>query len=177
MGDKQAIRFGHKSLAGKGFSLVELLVVCALISIMVSLSIPALRDSLFSDPLKSTARKTIGLVNGVRELALRTQQPYFLYINRLENRLWYDRDLKTEDGEHEVTGHLRIPKSVRIEEIILAGKDVTAMEQVAVWITRQGYMHETSIGFADDAGHTLTLKFLPFVDSVQITDPQTRVVQ
>lgn len=177
MGDTQVCWFGPESLTEKGFSLVELLVVCALLSIMVSLSVPALRDTLFNDPLKSTVRKTIGLVNGIRELALRTQQPYFLYISRQENRLWYQQDVPTEDGEHQAKGLLQIPKGIRIQEILSAGKDLSAMEQVTVWITRQGYMHETRIRFADDAGHTLTVQFLPFVDSMQVTDPQARVVQ
>jgi len=177
LGDIKVCRFGPKSLVEKGFSLVELLVVCALISIMVSLSVPALRDTLFNDPLKSTVRKTIGLVNGVRELALRTQQPYFLYISRQENRIWYQQDVQTEEGEHQAKGLLRIPDGIRIQEILSAGKDVSAMEQVAVWITRQGYLHETRVRFADDAGHALTVQFFPFVGSVQVTDPQARVVQ
>ncbi len=177
MGEIKVCRWGPKSLAEKGFSLVELLVVCVLISIMVSLGVPALRDALFNDPLKSTVRKTIGLVNGVRELALRTRQPYFLHISSRENRIWYEREVRTEDGEHESKGLLRIPEGIHIQEILSAGKDVSAMEQVAVWITRQGYMHETRIRFADDAGHSLTVQFLPFVDSVQVTDQQARAVQ
>ncbi len=169
--------FKPKPLVEKGFSLVELLVVCALISIMISLSVPALRDALFNDPLKSTVRKTIGLVDGVRELALRTQQPYVLHISSQENRIWYELDVQTEDGEHETKGLLLIPDGVRIQEILSAGKDVSAMKRVAVWITRQGYMHETKIRFADEAGHALAVQFFPFVDSVQITDPQASGIQ
>ena len=82
MTDQKAKKCSPPSLNDHGFSLFELLVVCALIGIMVALSVPSLREALFSDPLKTTARKTMGLVNGVRELALRTQQPYFLHISR-----------------------------------------------------------------------------------------------
>ncbi|MFH0784257.1 MAG: prepilin-type N-terminal cleavage/methylation domain-containing protein [Pseudomonadota bacterium] len=177
MGDKNGGRNDPKSSAEKGFSLVELLVICALIGLMVSISTPALRKVISDDPFKTTVRKAIGLVNGARELAASSQQPYFFYINRLENRLWCERDLQTEEGERESIGRLRLPDGIRIEEIITAGKDVSAMEQVAVWITRQGYMHETSIRFADDTGHVLTLQFLPFVDAVQVTDPKVKVVQ
>ncbi len=177
MCDKKGGCNAPKSLAEKGFSLVELLVVCALIGIMISISTPALRKVFSSDPLKTTVRKAIGLVSGARELAISSQQPYFFYINRQENHLWYERDRQTKEGERESTGHLRFPEGIRIQEIITAGKDVSAMEQVAVWITRRGYMHETSIRFADDTGHSLILQFLPFVDAVQVTDPTVKVVQ
>lgn len=165
------------ALDDNGFSLFELLVVCALIGIMVSLSIPSLREAFLNDPLKTTARKTIGLVNGVRELALRSQQPYFLHISRKENSLWYEADVKSGEAPSVTTRRLLLPKSIRIEGIQIAGQDIKALEQVDVWITRQGYMRETVIRFADDGGHALTLEFLPFIDTVKVTDPLAKVVQ
>jgi len=155
-----------------GFSLFELLVVCALITIMIFFTLPALRDTFIDDPLKSTARKTIGLVNGVRELALREQQPYTLYLNRAERKLWYKKDTSaSEEDEGKAIGHLfRFPEHIRITEIVTSARDVSATDEVAVWITRRGFMHETSIRFEDDAGSSLTLKFFPFVAAVQLID-------
>ena len=144
---------------------------------MVALGIPALRDAFFSDPLKSAARKTIGLVNGVRETALRNQQAYFLHISRRENRLWCEKDRKNTEGKGETAGNLRLPEGVRIREILTAGQDVSAQEEIAVWITRQGYMHTTSLRLEDTTGHALSLQFQPFVDSVQVTDPRAKGAQ
>lgn len=163
--------------SAKGFTLIELLVVCTLIGLMVALSVPALRDAFMSDPLKSTARKTIGLVNGVRELALRSGQPYFLYISPLENRIWYEQDPKPPEDSRASAGKLHLPREVRIQEIVTAGHDVSADKQVAVWVTRQGFMHQTSIRLADAQGNSILLQFFPLVDTVQVSDPAEKVVQ
>lgn len=143
---------------------------------MVALSVPSLREALFSDPLKTTARKTMGLVNGVRELALRTQQPYFLHISRTENSLWYTADVKSDAAPSVATPHFLLPTSIRIEGIQVAGQNVIALGQVDVWITQQGYMRATVLRFVDDGGHALALEFLPFVDTVKVTDPLAKVM-
>lgn len=163
--------------SAKGFTLIELLVVCTLIGLMVALSVPALRDAFMSDPLKSTARRTIGLVNGVRELALRTGQPYFLNISPLENRIWYEQDPKPPEDSRALAGKLHLARGVRIQQVVTAGRDVSTEKQVAVWVTRQGFMHQTGIRLADTQGNSLLLQFFPLVDTVQVSDPAEKVVQ
>ena len=56
------------------FTLVELLVVCLLISLTLAVSVPALRDTLLTDQLKATSRKIIGAIRERREEAVRDQQ-------------------------------------------------------------------------------------------------------
>ena len=160
-----------------GFTLLELIVVCALIGIMLSLSIPSLRTTFFSDPLKTTARKLIGLVNGVRELAVRQQQPYLLHINQMEKRVWYEREDKKDKidkkdnmvDEKRHKQELRFPESVILSRV-WTGKDDSSQDQTTIWITKQGYMKQTLIQIEDDAGNNLKVQFFPFLDSAVIAD-------
>lgn len=158
----------------RGFTLLELIVVCALIGIMLSLSIPSLRMSLFSDPLKSSARNLIGLVNGVRELAVRHQQPYLLYISEPEKRIWYEREEKiavedVEKQQKKELQELRLPDTVSISGVWVGG-DEPSQDQTVVWISKQGYIQRTRIRIEDADGTHLIVQFFPFLDSVTIAD-------
>lgn len=75
----------------RGFTLLELIVVCTLIGIMLTISVPSLRSAFSTNPLKSTARQVVGVINEVRQTAVRNQEPYHLYISQLENRIWYEK--------------------------------------------------------------------------------------
>lgn len=162
----------------EGFTLLELIVVCALIGIMLSLSIPSLRTTFFSDPLKTTARKFIGLVNGVRELAVREQQSYLLHISQPEKRVWYEREDKKEEKKDKKQikedknlrkQELRFPETVNIRAVWM-GEDDSAKEEKTIWITKQGYMQQTLIQIEDDSGSNLKIQFFPFLDAAVIAD-------
>jgi prepilin-type N-terminal cleavage/methylation domain-containing protein len=163
----------------KGFTLIELIVVTALIGIMLSISIPSLRNSLYTDPLKATTRKVIGLVTGVRELSVRTQQPYLLHISRLENRIWYEPEIKEKEKDKldsdiekkgDLEGELLFPESVKISGIVVA-KDVMASEdQTVIWIGKQGYMNDTLLRLEDAEGNHLNVQFYPFLEPELVSD-------
>ena len=162
-----------RPLNENGFTLIELIVVTFLIGIMLSVSIPSLRNSLFTDPLKTTARKVIGLVAGVRELAVRSQQPYLLHISQLENRIWYEKEV--EGKENAETGTLRgnelsFPESVKIAGIWTGDDDSSSKEGIVIWINKQGYMIDTIIRIDDNGGNHLNVRFYPFLDAALISD-------
>jgi prepilin-type N-terminal cleavage/methylation domain-containing protein len=157
----------------KGFTLIELIVVTALIGIMLSISIPSLRNTLFTDPLKATTRKVIGLVTGVRELAVRSQQPYLLHISQLENRIWYEKEIEGEENKENDTlkgGGLLFPESVKISGIWMGDDGGSSQDQTVIWISKQGYMDNTIIRIEDNDGNHLNVQFYPFLDPAIVSD-------
>ncbi len=192
-----SLRSWQKHPGGQqGFSLLDLIVVCALIGVMLSLSIPSLRMAFFADPLKSSARKVIGLVNGVRELAVRHQRPYLLHIDEIEKRIWFEMDHDIDDQGNKTQAkknqllkkkaidsllsdnqdkknlrerEIRLPETVKIAGVMMAGED-SAQEQTVIWVTKQGYMKQTSVRLEDDGGKGINIRFFPFLDGVAITE-------
>lgn len=157
----------------QGFTLLEMIMVCVVIGLMLSLSVPSMRSSLFTDPLKSTSRKVIGMISSVRELAVREQQPYLLQISEGENRIWYERESNVEnpiDGSKSGIHELEFPDSVKIAGLKVGGDSSLIQDHVEIWISKKGYMHHTVIRLEDDDGEEVTLQFFPFLDSVKISD-------
>lgn len=157
----------------RGFTLLELIVVTALIGIMLSISIPSLRNTFFTDPLKATTRKIIGLVTGVRELAVRSQQPYLLHISQLENRIWYEQDVdKGVDRGDETpsSGELSFPESVKITGVWVGADDSASQGHIVIWISKKGYLIDTIIRLEDDDGNHLNVQFYPFLAPAIVSD-------
>jgi len=160
----------------RGFTLLELIVVCALIGIMLVVSAPTLRNAFIDDQLKATSRRVIGFVNGVRELAAREQQSYFLNIDRNENQIWYEKDVKiaVEEKDNNLQ-KLIFPPEIQLSEIWTKSEGIYSEDQNRIWVNRKGYMDQTVLHLEDDAGNVISLHFSPFVESVGIYDEYTLV--
>jgi prepilin-type N-terminal cleavage/methylation domain-containing protein len=166
---------GNPKRAGdeNGFTLIELIVVTFLIGIMLSISIPSLRNTFFTDPLKSTTRKIMGLVTGVRELAARSQQPYLLHISQVENRIWYEKEAEAEEDTAIDTvekNNLELPESVKIAGIWMGGDDGSSEGERVIWVSKQGYLQDTIIRVEDDDGNHLNIQFYPFLVPALVSD-------
>lgn len=157
-----------------GFTLLELIVVCVLIGTMLVVSVPTLRNSFIGDQLKTTSRKIIGFVNGIRQLAEREHQSYFLNIDKTENRIWYEKDITIETEEEiEDTEKLIFPSEVRIAEIWTRSEGEYSDDQHRIWISPKGYMDQTVLHLEDEGNNVISLHFSPFLDNVRVYDQYT----
>lgn len=167
-------RFGENrpGRAPSGFTLLELIIVLVLIGLLLVVSIPALRDRMFDDPLRAAARKMIGYIDGVRELAVREQQPYVLYIDLNENRLWYQReaDLQTGDVEVPEKGVLQLSGDVELRDVWMKAAGTVSEGIPELWVSRQGYLDRTIFHLETGDEETLSLKILPFIPTVEVVD-------
>ena len=156
----------HNQSDQQGFTLIELIVVCALIAIMLSLSVPSLRSTIVNDPLKTTVRKSIGLVREVREKAARQHQPYLLHVNHIENAIWYEEERVAADASEDETepDKWELADYVRISGLWVAKERKSALEDTVIWISPEGYLENTLISFEDEDGRTLAVEFQTFLD-------------
>ena len=158
----------------RGFTLLEMIVVCALIGTMLVVSVPTLRNVLIDDALKSTSRKTIGFINNVRALAVRDQQAYTIHFDRNAETIWYEKDgesVKTKELE-EGQG-LNFPTGVRISEIWTQSQGIFSLDFDTIWVSRHGYMDQLILHLSDDEDNVISLHFSPFLESVSVYDEYT----
>ena len=78
-----------------GFTLLELIVVMALMGIVFFFAIPRFEKSFFLDDAKQGARWLIGKLQGLREEAQRTRRLYVLNIDFEARRVWHTTEAMT----------------------------------------------------------------------------------
>jgi Tfp pilus assembly protein PilE len=159
----------HHSSRSLGFTLLELLIVCLLISISLGLSIPSLRNTLMSDELAAGSRKVISLTKSSRAKAVTDQEAYLIIYDSAERKLWYQP--ADEEKTANASGSIILPTDVTIQGIKQAsrGDNQDAMT-TGIWISREGYMDKTVIQLVDKENNSLNLLISPFLPTITITE-------
>lgn len=162
----------HSSGHIRGFTLLELLIVCLLISISLTLAIPSLRSSLVTDELGSGSRKIISLIKSCRAKAISGHEAFRIYYDAAEGKVWYQPAETKEDDETLVPhSSITLPPGIRIQEI----KQATASNKQdfsknGIWVSREGYMDKTAIRLTDNQNRSLSLLVSPFLPAIKVIE-------
>lgn len=157
----------------QGFTLLELIIVCLLITISLAFSVPALRQSLVVDQLAASSRKVIALIREVRLLATQEQQPYLIHFDLDRKKIWYRADVAkpTEDKQHpDSHPGIQFPPSVSFMDIQSGTTEKKQSGELALWINKQGYMEQTILHLADDQDNIISLVISPFLSTIKAND-------
>jgi len=160
--------------SNRGFTLLELLVVCLLISISLAFSVPTLRGALVTDKLAAGARKLISLIGSGRSKAVISQEAQVVLFDLAEQKVWYQTAAERDDEGDEQTGKgssVTLPEGVRIDAIKQAtGSSEHNPAADGLWVSKQGYMDETTIRLVDAKHRSMTLRIFPFIFKIRIDD-------
>ena len=111
------------SIIGKlnkqGFTLVELIVVIALIGVMLGLAAPTTRDALTVNTLKKASRQLIGLERSLRTEAMQNQVDYILHLD-IPGSSYYvtETGMTPEKIDHLRKNAKKLPEGVTIADIV-----------------------------------------------------------
>lgn len=161
-----------KSFFPEGFSLLELMVVMVLIALMTSFAVPGLRTSFFSDQLKTSTRKVLGLVSEASQEAVSRHTEYFLYFDFDNNSISTGREEKQE-GDREIEQQSReynLPDAVQLVDLmsVYGGKESSG--KAAIRFSKQGYVDKTLIHLRSDDGDDMTIMLSPFLGVTKLFD-------
>lgn len=155
----------------RAFTLIEILVVCLLVSIILMVGIPVFKDISSTSQLKATSRKIIGTVQGLREEAVRNRKAFTLFIDLDRKRVWYEQNdgKKIQQKKQAEEDVIELPSSVQILDVWSKSLGRKSRGTIKLWISPQGYMDKT-IFHLTDGGETVSLLVAPFLGSVSVVD-------
>lgn len=163
-----------KSNPSEGFTLIEILVVMVLISLVTAFTLPAIRTSLFSDQLKTTSRRLIGLVTETSQNAVSKQSEYLLKFDMENDQVWATPGTgqnEQDEQEGQAGGKkLQVPETVRVVDIETANGGKFSQGTPTLYFSKKGYIDKTAIHLQSDDGRDMTIVLSPFMGVTRIFD-------
>ena len=164
-----------------GFTLLELLVVVALIALIGALGMPKLQLFFEGDALQASARQCIGLVRQSAQLARQQQQAYVLRYASAQHALVAEpadttgtaRADRRQAGKTGQVRSLRLPESVQLAAIYPKKRQQTRQrgQEQRLYITSQGYSEPAVIVLsARDGKEQLSLVASPFLGRIKVVE-------
>jgi prepilin-type N-terminal cleavage/methylation domain-containing protein len=161
----------------KGFTLIELMLVIMVVGVILFLAVPATRDVLATDKLKSASRQFIGLERELRVDAVRDQVDYILNIDLSSSVFWVTASDMTPEKQDEVKKNAKhLPEGVTIADIVDADNKKQADGEIKIKFGKNNTCPPVVIHLADKE-NKMTLVINPFLGITGIYDKYVDVVQ
>ncbi len=153
-----------------GFTLLELLIVCLLVSISLAFAIPNLRNNLVTDELASGSRKVISLVKSSRSRAVSQHKAFFIFYDVSEGKFWYQPE-ETTDESKIAPPSITLPPGIQIRKVTQANTiENKKSKQNSIWISKQGYMDKTAIELIDKDNKSISLLISSFLPTIKVIE-------
>ncbi|MDD5711406.1 MAG: prepilin-type N-terminal cleavage/methylation domain-containing protein [Smithellaceae bacterium] len=150
----------------KGYTLIELIVVVAVVGVVLFVALPRLRDDLLNDSLDAAARRIEGTVRELRNDALREQLDYVLEFDLNDNSFYsYATDMTAEKRQERQKDAYHLRGGARIVDCAYQGGQGQTDGQFSVHIYGNNCVQPTVIHLQKDDRY-LTLYLQPFLNSV-----------
>jgi len=154
-----------------GFTLIELIVVMALIGTLLFFAVPRLGDRFLLDDSASKASRWI--IHKVRQLkfaAVHDQRPYVLNVDLDTNRFWVSSESKEETSKPSASDSLQFPQDLDITAIEFPHEDGILSGKAEIFFHKGGYSDKALIHIENNAGKKISLLIEPFLKRVKLYD-------
>ena len=156
----------------RAFTLIELIVVLALVSMMLVIALPAVRDTLSAYPVRTEAKKLAECIEETRSRASREQVDFLLSVDIEKGRLWTCRTSESaEPPDRSGNAAWTLPGGVRIAGIRCGGGNIQKTGEARILFSGRNYARPAVIYLLRD-GRSVSLTIRPFMSRVEIRSEQ-----
>jgi prepilin-type N-terminal cleavage/methylation domain-containing protein len=153
----------------RAFTLIEMIVVTALISIMLVVAIPRLDGGLFSDGSDETARWLIANVRQLKEKAVLEQKSLLLNVSLDTQRLWITEiGMSDADADSASKEGYALPRGVNIDHVDFSQTERFTSGTITIGFYPKGYSDKAVIRMSTRDGDRIAFFIEPFLPSVDL---------
>jgi prepilin-type N-terminal cleavage/methylation domain-containing protein len=154
-----------------GFTLIELTVVIALISIVFFVTLPRIKNDIFVDQTKKTSRWLLANVRYLKEASVRDQKDHTLHVDMDNGKFWITQALTTEEMlEKPDTGGLTLSDGIRILDVAFAGHRKMTDDVAQIQFYAKGYSDDAMIHMVNENDRELSYHISPFLPHMKIIE-------
>jgi prepilin-type N-terminal cleavage/methylation domain-containing protein len=150
-----------------GFTLMELMVVMALLTIMLVFSIPRLHETFFLNDRKTSSRWITGKIQMLKEAAVSKQKDYRLHFDLDTDHYWEtDESMPDEDLENAAIHTKPLPDGLKIADIEFPDNGKVSSGRTHIDFYKDGYSDKALIHVLDGEAYVSYL-IEPFLSEIQ----------
>ena len=154
-----------------GFTLIELTVVMALISIMLVVALPRIKNDLLVDQTNKTSRWLLTTVRYLKEASIGGRLDHTLHVDMQNGKLWITHDvMEDEMVEKAKTDALTLSGGIRILDVELAGHRKITDGVAQIHFYAKGYSDNAMIHVVNEDGRELSYRINPFMQRMKIIE-------
>lgn len=154
-----------------GFTLVELIVVIALISILLFFSMPRFQGEILEDGTQKALRWVMHTAKNLRQDAVKHQKTCILHIDPGQGAMWVsDAAMTEEEAEAARKEKYEFPSHMTIVGVEFPGGDKGGQEEAEIRFHPKGYSDRAAIHFRTNDEEQISVVIEPFLANVKVYD-------
>ena len=153
----------------RGFTLIELVVVVALISIVLFLAIPRFRGDFLTDSTKKVSRWILINIPALKENAFREQKRYVLHVGIDSQKMWITHDgmsdQEVQDAEFDA---YKLPDDIKFQDVEFPDEQIISAGRADIYFYEKGYSDKAIIHMVHDEDQRWSFLIEPFLPRVYL---------
>jgi len=157
------------SRPNNGFTLIELIVVMALISLMLFIALPRFQGTLLLDNTKKVSRWITSQVQALKASAVQGQKRYVLHVSLDFNKIWATNASMSEDEiQNALQNAFQLPADVKLIDVEYPDDEKVAVGRADISFYQAGYSDMAMIHIENSDYEKLSFAIEPFLPRVRI---------